>query len=641
LFLFSKYFEKILSIDFSGMTIFALSPKSKFDTMKDIAIISFLCLAISCGSSAQASFQDVSVQAGLTQTGLNYGVAVADFNNDGLEDVFATRSLTGGMLYQNMGDGTFTNITSQAGISTSPSAQFAVWGDVNNDGWLDLFIGARDEGNALYINNQNGSFTDLTAAAGVSVGGKVKAVLFADVNKDGWLDIYIARLGLENILYRSNGNPNGTGVTFTNFIYQSGAIDPGISMGAVFFDYDNDGDLDLYLTHDNNMPNILYRNNGNGTFNDVSIISGTNIASFGMGADVGDVNNDGWLDIYITNLGPNTLLLNNGNGSFSNITQLAGVGDPGMGWGCSFLDYNNDGWQDIYVANDSYFSPFPNLLYRNNGNNTFSVVSTNTPLHSMEGGYGFSCFDFNNDGNLDIYLANYGGTIGNQLFKNNETNANSWLKIKTIGVESNKAGIGAKVKLEVGNRTLVDEVSGGSGWASQNSLIQHFGLGPAVVVDLVTVRWPSGIIDSFENVATNQLLEVEEGETDIVIVDPEPTPDPDTLKWIVPFAGPTPKETEEPTLAQDRNGIDFQLEIQPNPAREMFYLHFEDSPIFDSCLKIRVLDNFGRQTVLRNEVKELNSTKIWAFDVSDLPPGIYLVQMLWEDSIVTKRLIKI
>lgn len=609
--------------------------------MKDFAIISLLCLTISYGGIAQTSFQDVSLQAGLTQVGLNYGVAAADFNNDGFEDIFATRSLTGGMLYQNMGDGTFTNITSQAGISTSPSAQFAVWGDVNNDGWLDLFIGARDEGNALYINNQNGSFTDMATAAGVSVGGKVKAVLFADVNKDGWLDIYIARLGLENILYRSNGNPNGTGVTFSNVIYQSGAIDPGISMGAVFFDYDNDGDPDLYLTHDNNMPNILYRNNGNGTFNDVSIISGTNIASFGMGVDVGDINNDGWMDIYITNLGPNTLLLNNGNGSFSNITQLAGVGDLGMGWGCSFLDYNNDGWQDIYVANDSYFSPFPNLLYHNNGNNTFSVVSANSPLHSMEGGYGFSCFDFNNDGNLDIYLANYGGTIGNQLFQNDESNAYKWLKIKTIGVESNKAGIGAKVKLEVGNRTLVDEVSGGSGWASQNSLIQHFGLSTADIVDLVTVRWPSGIIDSFENVASNQLLEVEEGETDIVIVDPEPTPDPDTLKWIVPFAGPTPKETEEPTLSQDRNGIDFQFEIQPNPAKGMFYLHFEDSPILDNYLKIRMLDNFGRQMALRNEVKESNSTTVWAFDVSDLPPGIYLIQMLLEDSIVTKRLIKI
>ncbi|MBK8563827.1 MAG: VCBS repeat-containing protein [Saprospiraceae bacterium] len=427
--------------------------------MRKILILAFLAFGFHAYTYSQVSFSDISGQSGANQIGLNYGVAIGDYNNDGLEDIFATRMEAGGNLYKNIGDEnggnpSFQNVTQAAGINPAPSAQFAIWGDVDNDGWLDLFIGARDEGNALYRNNHDGTFTEVTATAGVTTGGRVKSALFADVDMDGWLDIYVARLGWENILYRNNQDG-----TFTDITVQAGVTDASISMGAIFFDYDNDGDPDLYLTHDANVPNILYRNNGNAdgtgvTFTNVSNLTGTNIAAMGMGVDVADINNDGWFDIYITNLGANTLLLNNGNpGGFGNYfwstAEMAGVADLGMGWGCSFFDYDNDGWQDLYVANDSYFSPYPNLLYHNNANPspsgvTYSIASQGTVLHSMEGGYGFGCFDMDNDGLLDIYLANYGGDVGNQLFKNEMNNSNNWLKIKAVGVESNKSGIGGK-----------------------------------------------------------------------------------------------------------------------------------------------------------------------------------------------------
>ncbi len=611
--------------------------------MKYATLTLVLCFATWFHVISQISFTDMTIPAGLSQVGLNYGVATADFNNDGFDDIFATRMFEQGTLHMNNGDGSFSDITVQAGIFTAPTAQFAVWGDVNNDGWLDLFLGARDDNNALYVNNQDGTFTDIASSAGVSLGGKVKAALFADVDMDGWLDIYVARLGLENILYRNNGTPSGAGITFSDFTAISGATDPLISMGAVFFDYDNDGDPDLYLTHDANIPNILYRNNGNGTFANVSVISGANVASMAMGVDVGDINNDGWLDIYITNLGSNTLLLNNGNGYFYNITQSAGVGDPGMGWGCSFFDFDNDGWQDIYMANDSYFSPFPNLLYRNNCNPTpagvtYNVVSENTVLHSMEGGYGFGCFDYNNDGLQDIYLANYGGTIGNQLFKNNEANGNNWLKVKVIGVESNAAGIGARVQLKIGNLKLTEEVVAGSGWASQNSLVQHFGLGVADVVDLVTVRWPSGIIDSFENVAANQLLEVTEGESDIIVVDPpDPTPAPDTLAWIEPIQGPTP--TEDPTSVEEQ-ATEQAFELWPNPASQYLYLRFNGMAFPDNSLKIRLFHADGQ--AVDAEIVSLSSVASTTFrlDATALPTGLYVLQVIAGGEVFNKVFLK-
>ncbi|MBI1225566.1 MAG: T9SS type A sorting domain-containing protein [Bacteroidetes bacterium] len=601
--------------------------------MKKCYLLLIFCSFFGQYNQAQVDFIDITQEAGIVQLGLNNGVAIADYNNDGLDDIFATRSILGGQLYRNNGDGSFANATEMAGITTSNSAQFAVWGDLNNDGWLDLFIAARDEGNSLFFNNQDGTFTDMALSAGVGTGTKVKAALLADVDMDGWLDIYLARLGMENILYHNNGNG-----TFSNITIISGASDPSISMGAVFVDYDNDGDPDLYLTHDANIPNILYRNNGNGTFSNVSVISGANIAAMGMGVDVGDVNNDGWLDIYITNLGANTLLLNNGNGSFTDISQTAGVGDTGMGWGCSFFDFDNDGWQDIYVANDGYFSPKPNLLYRNNGNNTFSVVSADSPLQSMEAGYGFGCFDFDNDGRIDILLANNSGVLGNQLFRNNDSNENNWLKVKLNGVESNSAGIGARLLFKIGDRTLVKEVNGGSGWASQNSLVQHVGLGSAGLVDLLTLNWPSGIIDSFENVAANQILEVTEGETKIVIV--EPAPEPDTLKWIAPIGMPSPHDIGMSSATDENSEVKLNFEIQPNPTNQSFSILFEGGLFFSESFQVNVLNAIGQKMHSVKDIKmdaKFNSIKI---DASNFSPGIYFVQVQIGGKMMTKILLK-
>ncbi|RMD73627.1 MAG: VCBS repeat-containing protein, partial [Bacteroidetes bacterium] len=360
--------------------------------MKQIALLLPFALGWSL-ACAQPAFVDLATQAGIAATGQNYGIAIADYDGDGYDDLYVTRRDGPNLLYHNLGNLQFEEVAGVAGVANAGVSSCAVWGDFDNDGWPDLLVTDRDADNVLYHNNGDGTFTDITAQAGVAEGSKVRAALTADVNGDGWLDIYLARLGLENKLYLNNGDG-----TFTDYTAASGALDDQISMGAVFFDYDNDGDPDLYLTHDAHQPYILYQNDGTGHFTDVSAAAGVNYAGQGMGVCTGDINHDGWLDIYITNLSFNTLYLNNGDGTFTDISDAAGVTDPGMGWGCTFLDCDNDTWPDIYMANDSYFSPLPNVLYRNRGDLTFENISEGTPLASMFAGYAVAVADFDHNG---------------------------------------------------------------------------------------------------------------------------------------------------------------------------------------------------------------------------------------------------
>lgn len=454
----------------------------------------------------QIQFSEVTNQTGLKFIGKNYGAAIADFNRDGFDDIFAFSQQAPCRLYRNNGNGTFTDVAAAVGVAFNGTPNVAGWVDINNDGLLDLFIGNREGFNVLYLGVEDGTFMEHTYLSGLLNGSNVKAVLFADVNLDGNIDIYLARLNMENILYLNIGNSQ-----FLNYTTVSGATDHQISMGAVFFDYDNDGDPDLYLTHDANQPNILYQNDGAGHFTNVAAAAGADVAGYGMGVDVADINNDGWLDIYITNLYDNFLLVNNGDGTFSEIAAAAGVNDAGMGWGCTFLDVDNDGWQDIYAANDSYFSPRPNLLYHNKQDLTFATISENSPLESMQPGYGTATLDFNNDGKMDIYLANYVGEIGNQLFRNDSQTENNWVKIKAEGTISNRSAIGARVTINAAGQFWTDEIVGTSGYATQNSLTLHFGLGQINSIDQLTIRWPNGLEEVYENLPVNTTYSLVEG----------------------------------------------------------------------------------------------------------------------------------
>ncbi|MEO1438051.1 MAG: CRTAC1 family protein, partial [Bacteroidota bacterium] len=449
----------------------------------------FISLFLGVTGYSQAIFSDVSSTAGINAVGSNHGLSVGDFDNDGDDDLFFPRNNNfDNILYRNNGDGTFTDVTSTAGLAYAGSSNNAVWGDLNKDGWLDLYVGNVFEPNLLYYNNGDGTFTEGGQTAGVDNDGKTKSLILVDINNDSWLDIYVANANEQNAFYLNNADGS-----FSDIVFPSNSKDELNAMAAIFFDFDNDNDQDLYLTHDGNEANILYENNGSGYFTDVSVSSGTNIAAQGMGVDAGDINKDGFLDLYITNLYDNTLLLNNGDGTFTNIAVSAGVNDYGMGWGTNFLDFDNDGHVDIYVSNDTYFSPYPNVLYKNNGDNTFTIVGENNIVSSTGGGYATACTDINDDGMIDLLIANAGMIEGNQLLRNLSPTNGNWLKVKAIGTVSNTSAIGARITVEANGEIFIDQVMAGNGYATQNSLTQHFGLGNAAMIDRVTVQFPSGI----------------------------------------------------------------------------------------------------------------------------------------------------
>ena len=552
-------------------------------------------------ANAQVAFADVSAEAGIADVGLmNHGIAVADYDNDGWEDLYVARRDGPNRLYRNNGDGTYTDLAATLGLDFAGDTPVALWGDVDNDGWLDLYLGNYSVPDRLYLSKAGGTqFLDVSATAGMLDASKVKSAMFGDLDNDGWLDLYVARASTQNTYYHNDGNG-----AFTDRIVESGATDSQLAMGALLFDYDNDGDLDIYLTHDSYQSNILYQNDGNGQFSDVSAATGVNYSGLGMGVDFGDFNRDGWLDLYITNLSYNTLYLNNADGTFSNIVVEAGVGDTGMGWSTAFLDCDNDGWQDIYMVNGP---PTPNILYQNLGDNTFSIASAGSPLESYGNAFGMACTDLDNDGRMDLFVANSNDAVGNQLFRNENTDGFHWLKVRTRGVTSNRAGIGARVEVEIGGELLVDEVAAGTGYASQNSLIQHFGLGDATTVDRLTVRWPSGQVDVYENLEADRQYLVVEGES-------------------------LATAAEEPV----RDAL--QLQVWPNPVQTELSVRFsleKGGPVY-----LEMRDALGRPIARQSRIFATAGEYQLEVPTADLPAGTYALTLRRENAVQTHWIVR-
>ena len=462
----------------------------------------------------QPPFVSFTEESGIANSGnKNRGISFADYDNDGDQDIYAYTRLNENRLYENNGDGTFIDMAAVAGINYNGNTRAATWVDLNNDGFQDLYVANYQSPDIIYINNGPGidnqyTFTDITASSGIAIENfeDPKAVIAADYDNDGDLDIYLSNFNTQNRLYRNNGD-----LTFTDVVYISNTTDVEMSMSAIFFDYDNDNDVDLYLVHDFDIPNILYQNDGNGYFTDVSEELGVDYAGDGMGVDVADINNDGWMDIYITNLYENTLYLNNADGTFTDISAAAGVQDYGMGWGTFFIDYDNDGWQDIYVINDTHFSPYPNVLYRNEGDNTFQKIGQYTDIASEQAGFGGACSDIDGDGFLDIVIANSGSAQGNQVFKNSG-NDHHWIAFNLVGVRTNRNAVGAKVAIVYngGEQQQFEEIHAGIGFAGQNDFKVHFGLAQAQSIDKVQVRWPNGNVQELFNLSSNQIYTITE-----------------------------------------------------------------------------------------------------------------------------------
>ena len=431
------------------------------------------------------------------------GVAWADYDADGDLDIYLSNAQTSSnRLFRNEADGTFADVTAAPLDDTSDSRGVA-WADHDNDGDLDLYVANDGQPNRLLRNEGGGVFTDVTSGP-LGDTGPIRCFAWGDYDDDGLVDLYLSIRGGANRLLRNEGGDVFSDATTAPL------DDAGLGYGVAWGDYDDDGDLDLYVAN-GGTANKLLRNDGGGVFSDATA-NPLDDAGEGRGVAWGDYDNDGDLDLYLSNSGTaNRLFRNDGGGIFADATAPP-LDDVGAGLGVGWADYDNDGDLDLYLVNDGS----ANRLLRNDGG-VFADV-TAVPLGDAGNGRGFAWGDHDGDGDLDLYLA---GAQVNGLLRNEEHAGNGWLHVSLAGYLSNAAGIGARVSVTAGGQTQVREVSGGSGYASQNSLPVEFGLGAASIVDLVRVVWPSGVVQETTQVAVDQMLHLNEAQyTWAAVADP-------------------------------------------------------------------------------------------------------------------------
>ncbi|MGB7600570.1 MAG: CRTAC1 family protein [Candidatus Sulfotelmatobacter sp.] len=466
-------------------------------------------------NNRDGTFTDVTAKAGVGHSGWGQGVCIGDYDNDGWEDLFVTY-YGKNVLYHNNGDGTFTDVSQKAGVAGKGTRwnTGCAFVDYDRDGHLDLLV-------ANYID------MDLATAPVPESGPCLYKGVLVACGPPGLQ-------GGKNILYHNNGDGTFTDVSEAAGIFRANGT---YGLGVLTADFDNDGWPDIYVANDS-TASALYHNKKNGTFEDVAIEAGCALSpdgkpQAGMGVSAGDYDLDGNLDLLKTNFAGDTpsLYHNLGGGNFEDATFAAGLGahTQFLGWGCGFLDFDNDGWPDILICNGHVYPeveqlkteagyPQRKLLYHNLHNGRFADVS-------MQAGPGISdpapcrgCAfgDFDNDGDIDVVV----NTVNDypQLLRCDSKLRNNWIKVRTIGTKSNRSGIGARLICtthpvgETKPHQQIDEVRSGGSYISQSDLRIHFGLGKAEKVDMLEIRWPSGHVDTLKDVKANQLIFVKEGE---------------------------------------------------------------------------------------------------------------------------------
>ncbi|MBN1424617.1 VCBS repeat-containing protein [Candidatus Fermentibacteria bacterium] len=444
-----------------------------------------------------------------------------DFDTDGLLDLFITNGPQGGQnnrLYRNEGGGAFSSVSGDPIVNDGSSSVGSSWADFDNDGDLDaLVVNWYGQNNLLYSNNGDGSFSRISAGPVATDGGHSETCGWADYDNDALLDVFVANSGPDeaecNFLYR------GSGGAFTTITEGAIVTDLFHSRSVSWADYDGDGDLDLFVANEANEYNSLYRNDGDGSF--TMIPDGPVVTTRGrsFGSSWGDFDNDGDLDLFVANWGDqnNFLFKNNGDGTFARVMSGSVVNDRGYSIGSAWGDFDNDGDLDLFVANGFSQDPGEDLadfLYLNNGDGSFARVMTGPVAAHRGWGYGAAWGDFDRDGHLDLAVARcFGRTETTSLFRNTGTK-NNWLTVQCRGTRANSSAIGAtvRVKANIGGQSVWQfrEISSQTGACGQNQMAVHFGLGEAGTVDSLVICWPRGGMEVFTNLPVNRHLEVAE-----------------------------------------------------------------------------------------------------------------------------------
>ena len=522
--------------------------------------------------AAAAVFTEVTLQAGINfsqwqpttpddpQLYMTGGAAAADYDNDGWIDLFVTRLDDTDILYRNLGDGTFQDVSTQAGFTQSRMTNGATWGDIDNDGDQDLYVTVIQDvarRNYLYLNNGDGSFSEEALSRGVALSTQQLTdnfgSTFGDYDHDGYLDLFTVEWNSDSgagnsRLFRNRGAAN-PGV-FEDVTLAAGVdtsvgnpIGNSFAFAPTFADMDRDGHTDLVIAGDFGQSRLFW-NNGDGTFSNGTASAGLGSDENGMGSAIGDYDGDGDLDWFVSSIyeaggacgglpicnwgdSGNRLYRNDGGRTFTDVTDATGVREGGWGWGSVFLDYDNDGDLDLSHTNGvdfpaeprgAIFANDPTKFWENDGG-VFTEVATQVGITDNASGKGMLTFDYDNDGDLDLFIMNNQGQP--ILYRNDGGNNNAWLRIKTIGTQSNQDGVGAQVTVlpdeNAPDNLHYGEVMAGSHFLGQSERILHFGLADfAGIVDRITVEWPTtGIIQVIEDITPNQLITlVEPGAAD-------------------------------------------------------------------------------------------------------------------------------
>ena len=607
--------------------------------------------------SAQLAFRRAEEAMGLTHAfrgegEMGSGVAVFDYDGDHDEDVLFTGGYAPNRLFENDGRGNFTDVTDRAGLRVLAGelTNGAVTGDLDNDGDQDILLTTRSATpNQLWRNNGDGTFTNVSVTSGIQrvADGRFEdqqsySATLGDYNLDGLLDIYVvnwiaeagylydddgllsgfAHRGGANRLYLNQGN-----LTFTDVAPRLGLADTGCGLATTFSDYDQDDDVDVLIANDFGAwtsPDALYRNDfPQDTFADRSAAAGFDQRIYGMGLGVGDYDRDGDLDYYKTNIGANVLLQNAGDGTFTEVARPAGVVDEwvgptgpdlAVGWGAGFTDLDNDGWPDLVVANGRVGSTTlfpsrdstPDRVFLNRGDGTFTDVAAPAGVLNYGLSRGLAYGDLNGDGRQDLLFScvphrNLGLPGTPAVFLNESAEAGNWLRVRLVGTSNNRDALGSRMRVFVGNRSWVHEISGGGqGHNSRHSTVAHFGLGAAARVDSLRVEWLGdfGPDQTVYDVAGGQTIMITEGEAGY--------------------------RTVEPMVSTvSRTEASFPLSIFPNPTVGGSWLLLDLPEV--SVINVEVMDLAGRVVWARREVWGAGQ---FGLDLpAGLGAGVYVVRV--------------